>query len=204
MSHSPARLIGPYVIALVLLALFGISIGAGVSRPVNEWKKGQRPSYVPPDFTLAGLDGKEVTLRSQKGKPVVLVFVASWCEVCSQEMPMMVETFLAHRPHDVQFLAVDSMEEREPVEKFRDEFKIPFPILLDTHGRVAQLYGIKGTPTSFFIDRRGLVRDLVIGGPLTRAYLDKEIGPLLEIPSWRSDGESPMPLVRLYPLSGSS
>ncbi len=136
--------------------------------------------YVPPDFTLQSLDGQTISLRSQKGRPVVLVFVASWCEVCRAEMPMMVETYQAHRPHDVVFLAVDSYEGRAPVEKFREEFRIPFPLLLDTDGAVASRYNIQGTPTNLFIDRSGQVRDLVVGGPLSRAYLDKEIAPLLE------------------------
>ncbi len=93
---------------------------------------------------------------------------------------MMVETYQAHRPHDVVFLAVDSYEDRAPVEKFRDEFQIPFPLLLDTDGAVARRYKIQGTPTNLFIDRSGRVRDLVVGGPLSRAYFDKEIAPLLE------------------------
>ena len=95
---------------------------------------------------------------------------------------MMVEAFRAHRIHDVVFLGVDSFEDRAPVLRFRDEFHIPFPLLLDADGTVASHFEVKGTPTNLFIDRSGKVRDLVIGGPLSRAYLDKEIEPLLETP----------------------
>ncbi len=139
-----------------------------------------RPGYTAPDFSLQSLDGRMISLSAQKGKPVVLVFVASWCEVCREEMPMMVEAFRAHRIHDLVFLGVDSFEDRAPVQQFRDEFQIPFPLLLDSDGAVARRYKVKGTPTNLFIDRSGIVRDLVIGGPLSRAYLDKEIAPLLE------------------------
>ncbi len=67
----------------------------------------------------------------------------------------LVEAFQSHRPHDDVVLAVDSYEERAAAEKFRDDFKIPFPLLLDTDGTVTSRYNIQGTPTNFFIERRG-------------------------------------------------
>ncbi len=167
-----------------ILALCIILLGALVLIPrlVTRFKPNvsPRPGYAPPDFSLQSLDGQTISLSAQKGKPVVLVFVASWCEVCREEMPMMVEAFRAHRIHAVVFLGVDSFEDRAHVQRFREEFQIPFPLLLDADGAVASRFEVKGTPTNLFIDRSGMVRDLVIGGPLSRAYLDKEIAPLLE------------------------
>ncbi len=167
-----------------ILALGIILFGAVVGLPpvISRLRPNTspRPGYAPPDFSLQSLDGQTVSLSAQKGKPVVLVFVASWCEVCREEMPMMVEAFRAHRIHDVVFVGVDSFEDRAPVQKFRDDFQIPFPLLLDADGTVASRFEVKGTPTNLFIDRSGVVRDLVVGGPLSRAYLDKEIAPLLE------------------------
>lgn len=170
---------------LLLLLAFGlVAIGVVMAVPLLLARFGAggdlRPGSTPPDFSLRSLEGQTVSLSAQKGNPVVLVFVASWCEVCRAEMPMMVETYQAHRPHDIVFLAVDSYEDRAPVEKFREEFRIPFPLLLDTDGAVASRYNIKGTPTNVFIDRGGRVRDLVLGGPLSRAYLEREIAPLLD------------------------
>ncbi len=167
--------IGLVLLAAALLPRVLAQVGLQVS---------PRPGYAAPDITLRALAGQTISLSGHKGKPVVLVFVASWCHVCREEMPMMVEAFQAHRPHKVVFLAVDSFEERAAVEKFRDDFKIPFPLLLDTDGAVVSRYNVEGTPTNFFIDRRGTIRDVVVGGPLSRAYLDKEIAPLLET-AWK-------------------
>jgi peroxiredoxin len=167
------------ILAFGLLLLAAVVFIPSLIGQYQETQK-PRPGFVPPDFSLRSVNGETISLSSMRGKPVVLVFVASWCEVCREEMPTMVETYKAHQVHDVVFLAVDSNEDRAPVAKFRDEFGIPFPLLLDADGSVAARYDVKGTPTNFFIDRGGRVRDMLVGGPLSRAYLDKEIAPLLQ------------------------
>lgn len=132
-----------------------------------------------PDFVLESTEGQKISLGEQRGKPTVVVFVASWCEVCRAEMPTMVETFRAHQEHQVVFLGVDIYEDYLVAQQFREEFKIPFPLLVDAYGQVTTQYRVNGTPTTFFIDRQGVIRDVVVGGPLDRAYLDKEIQPLV-------------------------
>ncbi|MBI5029267.1 MAG: TlpA family protein disulfide reductase [Chloroflexi bacterium] len=136
-----------------------------------------------PDFTLESTDGEKISLAAQRGKAVVVVFVASWCKVCREEMPMMAETFRAHREHDVVFLGVDIYEDYLVAKKIHHEFDMPFPFLVDAYGEVTTRFRVKGTPTTFFIDRNGILRDVVVGGPLDRGYLDKEIAPLLGITS---------------------
>ncbi len=134
-----------------------------------------------PDFTLTSSEGEVISLSAQRGKPVVVVFVASWCEVCREEMPTMIDTFRAHQPLGVTFLGVDVYENAETARQFRAEFQIPFPLLVDADGSLTNRFRVNGTPTTFFIDRAGILRDVVVGGPLDRAYLDKEIAPLLVV-----------------------
>lgn len=134
-----------------------------------------------PDFTLESTEGQKVSLGAQRGKPTVVVFVASWCEVCRKEMPTMGETFRAHQEHGVVFIGVDIYEDYVVAQRFSQEFQLPFPLLVDAYGEVTKQYHVNGTPTTFFINRAGIIRDVVVGGPLDRAYLDKEIMPLLEI-----------------------
>ena len=123
----------------------------------------------------------KISLGAQRGKPTVVVFVTSWCQVCREEMPTMVETFRSHQEHDVVFLGVDVYEDWETARAVHEEFKMPFPLLVDAYGEVTTRYRVNGTPTTFFIDRAGVIHDVVVGGPLARAYLDKEITPLLQI-----------------------
>ena len=171
----------PLLVGLALVLIVPLTLWL-IPRVTAQFKANRQLAvgYPTPDLTLTTLDGETISLRSQRGKPVVLVFVASWCEVCRAEMPMMVETFRAHQNHGLVFLAIDVMEDRTAVEKFRAEFQIPFPLLLDEDSVVTARFDVKGTPTTFFIDRAGMTRDIVIGGPLSRAYLEKEIAPLLE------------------------
>ncbi len=131
-----------------------------------------------PDFSLPSTDGQTISLAAQRGKPTVVLFVASWCEVCREEMPTMVETFQAHQEHIVVFLGVDVYEEDQVAQRFQREFQIPFPLLVDANGEVTEQYRVNGTPTTFFIDPDGILRDVVVGGPLDRDYLDNEIAAL--------------------------
>jgi peroxiredoxin len=136
-----------------------------------------------PDFTLESTEGQKVSLAAQRGKPTVVVFVASWCDVCREEMPTMVETFGVHQEHNVVFLGVDVYEEEEVAQQFKQEFQIPFPLLVDANGEVTEQYRVNGTPTTFFIDADGILLDVVVGGPLDRDYLDKEIAALRRLPA---------------------
>ena len=94
-------------------------------------------------------------------------------------MPLMAETYRAHREHDVVFLGVDIYEDYLVAKKFHHEFDMPFPFLVDAFGQAATRFRVNGTPTTFFIDRNGILRDVVVGGPRDRAYLNKEIAALL-------------------------
>lgn len=166
---------------LLLLLLAG-ALASAILFFVPGWaRRYLNPDQMPAEFGLLAVDGTTHSLAEHRGHPLVLVFVASWCEICRTEMPTMVQAYRQHMPHNVVFLAVDSYEDRATVEKFRDDLEITFPVLVDSDGAVAQRYHINGTPTNYFIDRDGRVRDVVIGGPLSRSYLDKEIAPLLDL-----------------------
>lgn len=79
------------------------------------------------------------------------------------------------------FVSLNVCDDRVSVRKFRDEFQIPIPLLADPDGAVTTRSRVNGTPTTFFINRDGILRDVVVGGPPDRVYLDKEIAPLLGI-----------------------
>lgn len=166
----------------VLLTLLALALAAAVLILVPGWIRWFFPQtryQIAEEFALVSVDGTLHSLAEHRGHSIVLVFIASWCEICRAEMPTMVQAYREHMAHNVIFLAVDSYEDRTTVEKFRDELHVTFPILVDSDGAVAQRFHIGGTPTSYFIDRQGRVRDVVIGGPLSGSYLDKEIAPLL-------------------------
>jgi peroxiredoxin len=119
-----------------------------------------------PDFAVRDLDGKIVRLSDFHGKTVVLNFWASWCPPCRAEMPDLLEIY-EERLADDDFvvLAVDKLTEDtvSAVESFAAEFGLTFPIAFDGSDDIFQRYGVRGLPSTFFIDRDGIIRARTLG-----------------------------------------
>jgi peroxiredoxin len=115
-----------------------------------------------PSFTLQNLDGKEFNLDEMRGKIVVLNFWATWCEPCKLEMPYFEQLHNTGRS-DLEIWGVNFDEPPQQVEKFVEEFELSFPILLDTDARVQNLYRVRGYPTTYVVDRDGVIQFHHIG-----------------------------------------
>ena len=122
-----------------------------------------------PEFALAALDGTPFILSDLRGTPVVLNFWATWCPPCRDELPEL-QAASVRLAGQVEFVGVNQAETRGQVEAFAGEFGLTFKIPLDTRADASRLYGVRSLPTTFFIDRDGIVRRLTIG-PLTEATL---------------------------------
>ncbi len=124
-----------------------------------------------PEFTLKDLNGREVSLKDHRGKIVFLNFWATWCPPCRDEMPSMEKLYNEFRNEDFVILAIDLQESERRVKAFRDEFKLNFPILLDSDGMIGLAYGVRSIPTTYLVDREGYL----IGGALgARDWASKE------------------------------
>lgn len=172
---------------LTLGVLLSLMILIGPDRVQSQLAVALLPRRIPapaighpaPDFVLESLSGNTVHLSELQGHPILLNFWATWCGPCRQEMPLLAK-YHQSQP-DLVMLAVNAGEERDQVKAFRDEFGLMFDVLLDPEGRVQSLYDIRGYPTTFFLDERGIVRAVVMGAldetSLPR-YLEKVgVGP---------------------------
>jgi peroxiredoxin len=106
------------------------------------------------DFTLKDLAGKTWTLRSLKGKVVLVNFWATWCPPCRKEMPDLDAIYKQMSSKSLVILAI-SDEEKDKVAPFIAEGKFSYPILLDPDRRVNDLFIVRGIPKSFIYDRSG-------------------------------------------------
>lgn len=111
---------------------------------------------VPPDFTLKGLDGKTYTLSALKGRPIWINFWATWCTWCKKEAPF-VEAAHTQLGDKILLLGIDQGEGPNTIKSKLADFGITYPVLLDRDQSVDNSYGIRGIPTSIFINAQGKV-----------------------------------------------
>ena len=112
---------------------------------------------VTPDFVLQDLTGKSVSLSSYRGRPVYLVFGATWCPYCVAEIPRLTQTYEEYRKKGLVLFNIDVMESKEKVTAFAQKKRITYPILLDEEGKVAERFGVMGVPTRILIDAKGTI-----------------------------------------------
>ncbi len=115
------------------------------------------------DFSAPALDGETRRLSDYRGEFVFLNFWATWCPPCREEMPSMeyLRSELADEPFRI--IAVNLQENSSVVRQFIEENDFRFPVLLDSSGRVATNYGVRGLPTSYFISPSGTVLGILVG-----------------------------------------
>jgi peroxiredoxin len=138
--------------------------------------------FLAPNFTLQALDGSTYSLTDLRGKAVLVNFWTSWCPPCRSEMPDMQKVFLDYQDEDFIILAVNStiQDSKENAIEFAQEYSLTFPILFDDQGDTTQAYQVSSLPTSFFIDQEGIIREVVVGGPMAEALLMDRIERLLD------------------------
>ena len=140
-----------------------------------------------PDFVLetraSGKQARTVRLSDFRGQVVVLNFWASWCGPCRQEMPDLQAEYARHaQTRDLTILAVNalSLDSRQAAERFIEEMGVTFPVVFDASGDVLERYRVRGLPSTFFIDREGVVRAAtfgpVFGGLLADGIAKAEAG----------------------------
>jgi thiol-disulfide isomerase/thioredoxin len=115
-----------------------------------------------PEFTLPSLSGESISLKDYQGRAVLLNFWATWCLPCRAEMPLL-QRYSDQSGDKLVILAINNLESREQVDAFAKELGLVLPVALDQDGAVANLYRVRGLPTSVFIDQDGKIRYHHIG-----------------------------------------
>ncbi len=123
---------------------------------------GLSPGKEPPDFNLKTIDGRTISLSDLRGKVVLINFWATWCPPCKEEIPLFIDVYKKYKDKGFEILAISTDTSAETVKKFANEYKIPFPVLVDD-GKVSNLYSIQGLPTSLLIGRDGKIVKVKLG-----------------------------------------
>ncbi len=147
-----------------------------------------------PGFTLAALDGEEVSLSDLRGKVVAVNLWASWCLACRLEHPYLMEAERKYSGEEVQLLGIVYQDSPANAERYMRRMGGSWPNLLDPGSRTAIEYGVFGVPETFFIDRNGTVAYKEIG-PVHRTILNTWIGRLLAQPNGSAASSDTVPAV---------
>ncbi len=110
-----------------------------------------------PDFRLKDLKGREVNLGSLRDRPVLLVFATTWCPYCREEIPRIKEIYRQGKEKKLEVLNIYVNETESKVGDFAARYELPYPVLLDKDGRVAERYQVRGVPTLVLLDRQGKI-----------------------------------------------
>jgi peroxiredoxin len=138
--------------------------------------------FLAPDFELKTPAGDSVKLSDLRGKAVLVNLWATWCPPCRAEMQTIEEVYNEYKEQGFTVLAVNMTYQDSPLEimPFVESQGLTYPILLDETGDIAKAYQLKSLPSSYFIDRNGMINEVVIGGPMAEALLRTRIEDILK------------------------
>lgn len=124
------------------------------------WQKRDIVTGVAPSFQSVLLDGKAVNLEDYRGKPLLIHFWADWCPFCKIE-----ESSITSIQKDWPVLTVAYQSgDIGNVKKHLKDRKIQnWPTIIDQDARLAELYGVKGVPTSLILDGKGNIQFSEVG-----------------------------------------
>ncbi len=125
---------------------------------------GALASRTAPDFALKNVNGGICRLTDLRGKVVLLNFFATWCGPCRQEIPDFVRLYEGLKDKGLEIIGVSLDQEGEAVLRpFIKHYAISYPIVLGTSKVTLDYGGIKGVPTTFLIDRNGIISNYFAG-----------------------------------------
>jgi peroxiredoxin len=126
--------------------------------PPNYVPSAQKSTAQAPDFTLPGIDGKDLKLSSYKGKVVILDFWATWCPPCRKGIPDLIELKKKYGSKGLEVIGVSlDTETKNQVPAFVKDKGINYPVVYGTQTVAQQYGGIEAIPTSFIIDKQGKI-----------------------------------------------
>jgi cytochrome c biogenesis protein CcmG/thiol:disulfide interchange protein DsbE len=131
-----------------------------------------------PDFTLAQLDGPDLSLSKLRGQVVVVNFWASWCTECHTEQSALDQTWQRFRDSGVVVVGVNFEDTTSDARDYVHTDGVSYPIVEDTDSRTALAYGLRGIPETFIVDKSGRIVDRVIG-PVDAGALAGQINSVL-------------------------
>lgn len=173
-----------------VLILLGVIVCMGVTLYQHTAAKQQESSLlelegtwkgtIAPAFSLHNIDGDEAFhVGGEREKALIINFWASWCEPCQLEAPDLVYIYDKYKEQlDIYAVNITVYDSVRDAEQFVQQYGIDFPVLMDAKGDVLQKYNVTGYPTSFFVDKQGVIQEVVLG-VLSKKQLERNVEKLI-------------------------
>jgi len=159
---------------LLVPALLGLAPSpAAAPAPVPKKIEVGQPA---PPFTLKTFDKQNISLADLRGQVVVINLWATWCGPCKSEMPMMDAYYRANKDKGLRIFGVQTEDSVAPFRLREVAEALAYPLTLQFRGDAYKR--MEAVPTSFIIDRAGIVR-YARAGAFTRSSFDAQLKPLL-------------------------
>ena len=178
-------------VAVILISAVAIidrivHAGPAISQPAivtkaatqNDVNIGIKIGFTAPDFTLNTIDNKQISLSNYRGRPVILNFWATWCGPCRYEVPAFKAFSEKYPQEDVAVIAVNTQDDPDSARGYAIADKLKFVIPVDPTGAVAGLYNIRGLPTTYIIDGKGVITSIKIGPFLSIDEIEERMASL--------------------------
>lgn len=172
-SRSRRRRLATAGLVVAIVAAIGVAVRVA---PVDDapLPVSGRPVL---EFDLPSLDGAtQVRARDLRGQPLVVNFWASWCAPCRREMPALV-TVARRFQGRVAFVGVNNQDNREDAVEFAASVGLSYPSGFDPSGATARRTGLRGMPTTLFVDADGRILEQRTG-EMSEATIVKTIDRL--------------------------
>jgi len=163
---------------IILTALFCAVILAGCGTPAQSCPKiGDRA----PDFTLPGIDGKNVSLSDYAGKPVVINTWSTSCIECKKEMPFFKDVLEQYGPRGLVFLSINTMDSINTTKNYLSQNGYDFTTAIDLKSVIYKQFCCpkNADPNTFFIGTDGTIKSIKIGGFATKDELVNEVNKIV-------------------------
>lgn len=167
--------------ALILGIFWTVFSRVSPDQPQAQTGSAPKEGFTAPDFTLSLLEGGEISLSDLKGKVVLVNFWTSWCPPCRKEMPAIESVYRSYKDIGLVVVGLNltAQDSKEEAAAFAQEVGVTFPIALDLDNSVGSVYQVTALPTSFFVDREGMIRSVIVGGPMSEAVIRSKVEELL-------------------------
>lgn len=134
-----------------------------------------------PEIGLTDTNGNRITMASLRGNVVLVDFWASWCEPCAEEMPVLERLYTTYRGQGFRVVAVSQDRTASNMQGFLRQHRVSFPVVHDASHAVAGRYEPPRMPSSYIVDRNGIVRHVHEGYRSGDARtMEREIRALLQ------------------------